>query len=418
MGLIYNLRRVSTATTGTGTITLGSAVSGYKAFSDTPALADQSVVSYAIADGAASEVGWGVYTVSGTTLTRNVIESTNSNNAISLSGSAQVFLTPNAGDLQGHTAYPNRFRNGTMDIWQRGTAAITVTTSGAYVADGWIVLPTGASVTAQQAAGRLLTSYNLKVTGAASVTDVIVKQRIESMMAAAFTSQQVTVQAWIYNGTGGSITPTLTVKHPTAADNYTSTATDVSAVNLQACANGAWTQVAYTFTASSSSAYGIEVAFDFGNNFSTNGKYIQITELDIRTTPGMASGLVYSPPAGMLRPIVEEFLINQRYLVCLNTSALSYGKFAWARANSTTIAYGPLVGINTPLRAAPTVMKIGNLVLQGASQALSSLAVDGYDGNGSLSIAWTVAGGLTSGNFYSVEGNNDSTSRIIVTAEL
>ena len=44
----------------------------------------------------------------------------------------------------------NKFRNGTMDIWQRGTSSLTATTSGAYTADGWIVLPTGASVTCSQ----------------------------------------------------------------------------------------------------------------------------------------------------------------------------------------------------------------------------------------------------------------------------
>ena len=60
----------------------------------------------------------------------------------------------------------NKFRNATMDLWQRGTSSITVSTSGAYTADGWIVLPTGASVTAAQASGRLLTRNSLQVTGA------------------------------------------------------------------------------------------------------------------------------------------------------------------------------------------------------------------------------------------------------------
>ena len=114
----------------------------------------------------------------------------------------------------------NKFRNGTMDVWQRGTSALTATTSGAYTADGWIVLPTGASVTAAQAGGRLVTKNSLQVTGASSVTDLIIKQRIESLMAAAFCSQTVTVQAQVYNGTGGSITPKLTVNRPSAQDNY------------------------------------------------------------------------------------------------------------------------------------------------------------------------------------------------------
>jgi hypothetical protein len=68
--------------------------------------------------------------------------------------------------------------------------------------------------------------------GATSVTDVIVKQRIESYVAAPLAGQVVTVQAEVYNSTGGSITPTLTVKHATSQDSWGSSTTDASAVNL------------------------------------------------------------------------------------------------------------------------------------------------------------------------------------------
>lgn len=95
---IYNLARVSTATTSTGTITLGSAVSGYLTFA-LAGVVDGDIVSYGIKDGANSETGTGTYTASGTTLTRNVTKSTNSNNAISLSGSAEVFTTIRAEDI-------------------------------------------------------------------------------------------------------------------------------------------------------------------------------------------------------------------------------------------------------------------------------------------------------------------------------
>src|ERR1700675_3294978 len=98
MAKLYNLARMTTATTGTGTITLGAAVSGYLSFSQS-GVADGTTVSYGINDGANSEVGTGVYAASGTTLTRTVTKSTNSNAAISLSGTAQVFITPRAEDL-------------------------------------------------------------------------------------------------------------------------------------------------------------------------------------------------------------------------------------------------------------------------------------------------------------------------------
>lgn len=98
MAKLYNLARMSTATVGAGTITLGSAVSGYLTFA-LAGVANAEIVSYGIKDGSNSEVGTGTYTSAGTTLTRNVTASTNGNAAISLSGSAEVFITPRKEDL-------------------------------------------------------------------------------------------------------------------------------------------------------------------------------------------------------------------------------------------------------------------------------------------------------------------------------
>ena len=56
MAKLYNLARVNTATTGTGTITLGSAVAGYLTFA-LAGVADGDVVDYGIKDGSNSEIG-------------------------------------------------------------------------------------------------------------------------------------------------------------------------------------------------------------------------------------------------------------------------------------------------------------------------------------------------------------------------
>lgn len=85
-----------TATTGTGTITLGAALSGYLSVGDV--IADGHEFLYVIRDGEDFEIGQGVYTASGTTLARakilatfdsGVYDDTNPT-AISLSGSALV----------------------------------------------------------------------------------------------------------------------------------------------------------------------------------------------------------------------------------------------------------------------------------------------------------------------------------------
>lgn len=96
--LLFNRAKMSTATTGAGTITLGSAVSGFDSFANA-GVANSNQVSYLIEDGSNWEYGTGTYTSSGTTLTRTVIRSSSGTSAISLSGAAQVSLTALSQDL-------------------------------------------------------------------------------------------------------------------------------------------------------------------------------------------------------------------------------------------------------------------------------------------------------------------------------
>jgi len=93
-----NRAKMGTATTGTGTMTLGSAVAGYQSFADA-GVSDGDVVRYVIEDGSAWEIGTGTYTATGTTLSRTVLESSNADAAISLSGSAEVYVTAAASDI-------------------------------------------------------------------------------------------------------------------------------------------------------------------------------------------------------------------------------------------------------------------------------------------------------------------------------
>lgn len=99
MTKLVNRAKMTTATTGTGTITLGSAVDGYQTFA-AAGVADGDVVRYVIEDGEGWEIGTGVYTASGTTLNRAPSESSNAGSAISLSGEALVYATVAAADIQ------------------------------------------------------------------------------------------------------------------------------------------------------------------------------------------------------------------------------------------------------------------------------------------------------------------------------
>ena len=91
--------KVSTTSTGTGTITLGSADVGYQTFAQ-GGISNGDEVRYVIehSNGTDWEIGTGVYTHSGTTLTR-VLSSASTGSLLNLSGTSTVFISPSAADL-------------------------------------------------------------------------------------------------------------------------------------------------------------------------------------------------------------------------------------------------------------------------------------------------------------------------------
>lgn len=104
MAKFYNRAKVNTATTSTGTVTLGAAVSAaYCTFAEA-GVTDADVVPYVIEDGNDFEAGIGTYTAAGTTLSRTTVRlskigGTAGTSKINLSGSAIVFLSPGKEDL-------------------------------------------------------------------------------------------------------------------------------------------------------------------------------------------------------------------------------------------------------------------------------------------------------------------------------
>jgi hypothetical protein len=104
MAKLLNRVKLFTATTGTGTITLGAAFSTLFGTVAEAGGSDGDMFSYVIEDGHDFELGVGTYTASGTTFSRDTVRlskiaGTSGTSKINLSGNAVVFLSPAREDL-------------------------------------------------------------------------------------------------------------------------------------------------------------------------------------------------------------------------------------------------------------------------------------------------------------------------------
>lgn len=263
MSTLFNLARMTVSSTGTGDITLNAAVSGFLTFdlAGCSTSVNGQPVSYAINDTTQSEIGTGTYHSSSVKLTgRTPNQSTNSNNAIDMSNTAQVFITPRATDIA--YANENRIINGAMAIDQRNSGAAQTLTAGAaavYTIDRWYANCTGANVNGQRVAGPTGFQYCYQFTGAALVTAIAFGQRIESFNCVDLVSSNVAVQVNMSNSLLTSVT--WTAYYANATDNWAA---------RTSIATGSWTVdgTARTyfavFNAGANAANGIEIEFTVG----------------------------------------------------------------------------------------------------------------------------------------------------------
>jgi hypothetical protein len=186
------------------------------------------------------------------------------------------------------------------------------------------------------------------LTGQSGVTDGYIRQRIEGSVAGPLANKQVTVQFLVYNATGSSITPSLSIKYANSVDNFSATTSIVNAQTLQSCADSAWTTVAYTFGIGVNAANGIEITLDFGNSLNGAGKYVAIATPDIRSTPGLSTGLDSFPPTPELRPVFAEVTENQRYYWRTLTPITLYGYNSASGALYQDLPFPTLMRVTPP----------------------------------------------------------------------
>jgi len=146
----------TTTTTGTGTVTLGGAVSGFQTF--TSVLSNADTTYYAIIDYTNNdfEVGLGTFTSSGTTLARTtILESSNSGSAVDLeSGTKEVFIT--------YPAEKSVYLDASNQLVINGTA-VTASATDLNLIDGI----TNGTVIASKA---IITDSNKDISGGRNIT--------------------------------------------------------------------------------------------------------------------------------------------------------------------------------------------------------------------------------------------------------
>jgi len=136
--VVYDRVQETTTTSGTGSVTLLGAVSGFQSFA---VVGNSNTTYYTITDGAQWEVGIGTYSTSGPTLARTTILSNSNGNTspITLSGGlAQVFVTYTAEKSVNLDASDNVTPLGTIasGTWQGTTVGVSYGGTGVTASSG------------------------------------------------------------------------------------------------------------------------------------------------------------------------------------------------------------------------------------------------------------------------------------------
>ena len=360
MAKLFNLAGMSTATTGTGTITLGSAVYGHLTFAQA-GVQDGDLVGYAVKDGAASEVGYGVYTASGTTLTRTVRKSTNSNSAISLSGSAEVFITPAAEDFLGYASnggmsgFRNRVLNPNFAINQEALGTSLTLSAGSFARDGWKAGASGCTCSLATSGG---------------VTTVTIT---------AGTLVQVVEGGWSID----------------ISDTYCLSWAGTAQARID---GGSYSNTGMT----ASLTGGTNATIEFGTGT------VSLVQLERGTAPTLFES----------RPQIEKELCRRYFRIYGGNAAYEFYPFGYVQSSTLAYVLFPVEGI----RVSPslTVSAATDFGLNGGSGghiACTAISV-GVTGTFLLGLSCTVAGGLTVGQVVFLQGGPNTDHKLKFSARL
>lgn len=299
--------------------------------------------------------------------------------AAKLGNSANVFsvsaATAAANALrldQQQSPFRNAAINGDMSISQVNGTTLVTTGVGAdtYVIDQHIIRATGAAVTAGQStdATGCPTGFgtNLKVSGAASNTNVTHKHRIEAKDARRFAGKRIAISVWLYQDSGAAMaSATMKAFCPTTTADVFSALTQEDSTQTFSIANaGAITKYTQFITLGASNvARGLEIDIDL-NAALLAGKTGYLAGYQIEAVPSDAAvGTEFEcvPYAAQLQRCVP-FL-----------------RFAGSRAGfaSGTSNYVSFETLYPPMRAAPTATVNGAITVTNGTKTQTQTGAGG-----------------------------------------
>jgi hypothetical protein len=260
MSKLVNRAKMTTATTGTGTITLGSAFSGYRTFA-AAGVVNGDVVRYVIEEGNAWEIGNGTYTATGTLLARSLLASS-TGSLLSLGGNAAVFVTATAEDFNELAPLASPALTGTPTA---PTAAVGTNTT--QLATTAFVNAEIANDAPTKTGGGASGNWGINVTGSAGSTTVL--NQIASFPTANNQDFNSLTTGGYYNIVWGNFTGTLNTPSGSANSygtllvqnglNFTSQLYMPHATSSSPATrvfyNGSWTAWAYTLSSANYTSY-------------------------------------------------------------------------------------------------------------------------------------------------------------------
>ena len=413
MSNLFGLARMTVSSSGAGSITLNSAVSGFLDFDTSYNLTLGSSipiggisVDYSINDTTASEASFGTYTSSNKVLTRgssalNQMVSTNGGSPINMSNGAQVFVTPTAVHYNQLTG-KNKIINGAMDIDQRNNGAAQTFTAGnavAYCVDRFYAACSGTNVTGQQTPYSYNGfNYSYVFTGLAANTGVLFGQRIESKNSYDVSlsgGPNVTFSVFLATSAGATIT--WTAYSANSTDNFSAKTSIATGTFVTTSLMEQYTAV---FSALGAGSTGIAIEFTIPLLLAL--ATWQITGLQVE------AGSVSTPFEH--RQYGTELVLCKRYLPAFYSGGVVSILPFTGTAINTTSCYGVMV-VDVKPRVGPTGVTVSNIAYcsvtdQTANTVCTSLGLASSNSGDAIYMVFSAASGLTQYHSYGLFFNN------------